>query len=259
VPAIGPGIGGTVIVYFITGLCLLVGFVLLARWFTAVEPRKVITALRWLAAVIGLVVGGFLLWGGRQALAALALPMLLPILLRSGALWNRIKAAQGPRPGQTSSVETRFVRMTLDHDTGELSGIVREGAFRGRTLEEMSLEDLITLWRECRVEDAQSAAVLEGYLDRVHGGTWRAAAGGEAGAEGETAGARGAGAAGPPPGSGTMTREEAYEILGLQPGASTEEIRAAHRRLMQRLHPDHGGSNYLAAKINQAKDLLLRS
>jgi hypothetical protein len=52
-------------------------------------------------------------------------------------------------------------------------------------------------------------------------------------------------------------REEAYEILGLQPGATKEQIKAAHRRLMQRVHPDHGGSDYLAVRVNQAKDLLL--
>ena len=54
-----------------------------------------------------------------------------------------------------------------------------------------------------------------------------------------------------------MEREEAYKVLGLQPGASREAIKAAHRRLMQRVHPDHGGSDELAACVNRAKDLLL--
>lgn len=231
------------IAYFFLGLCLLVGFILLARWFIAVEPKKVVVVLRWVAAGVGLVAGGYLLWGGRHALAALALPMLLPMLLRYRALWNRIKAAQGPQPGQASQIETRFVRMTLEHDTGIMSGVVLEGRFRGRALDELSQQDLVDLWRDCRAEDAQSAAVLEAYLDRTQSEAWRQAAGaGPAGA-----GVRGA----------AMSREEAYEVLGLAPGAKKEEIREAHRRLMQKLHPDHGGSNYLAAKINQAKELLL--
>ena len=238
------------IAYFILGLCLLVGFLLLGRWFIAAEPRRVITGLRWLAAGLGLILVGYLIWGGRQALAVLALPMLIPLFLRWRQIWNQVKAAQGPSPGQSSSIRTRFLHVTLDHDTGEMDGMVVEGRHRGRSLGELGLEELIGLWRECRAQDAQSASVIEAYLDRLHGAEWREAAG--AGAEAGDGGA-GGGATGAAP----MTREEAYEILGLAEGASQEAIRAAHRRLMQKLHPDRGGSNYLAAKINQAKDLLL--
>ena len=234
------------IAYFILGLSLLIGFVLIGRWYVAAEPRKVITALRWAAAGAGLIVGGYLLWGGREALAALALPMLVPVLLRYRALWNRLKP---PSSGQESVVATRFVRMTLDHDSGEMSGTVLEGRFSGQSLDALSLSELMELWRECRAADARSAAVLEAYLDRTQGAAWREAA--------EAAGTGAGAGAGAPPGGGTMNREEAYEILGLKPGASEDEIREAHRRLIQKLHPDHGGSNYLAAKINQAKEFLL--
>ena len=99
---------------------------------------------------------------------------------------------------------------------------------------------------ECRAGDSQSAAVLEAYLDRVHGDDWREAYG---------QGAEQASSA--PPSGGPMTREEAYAVLGLEPEATEEDIRTAHRRLMQKMHPDRGGSTYLAAKLNQAKDLLL--
>ncbi len=235
------------IAYSILGLCLLAGFLLIARWFIASEPRKVIGVLRWAAAGAGLVLGGYLIWGGRQALAAVSVPMLIPLLLRWRAIWNQVKAARGPSPGQSSSIRTRMLHMTLDHDSGGMEGVVAEGRFQGRTLGEMAMADLLALWRECHASDAQSAAVLEAYLDRRHGAGWREAAGAGP-SEGQGAGA----APGAP-----MTRDEAYDILGLGAGAAPEEIRRSHRRLMQKLHPDHGGSNYLAAKINQAKDLLL--
>lgn len=233
--------------YFILGICLLAGFILLARWFVTTEPKSVITLLRWVLAMLGLIIGGYLLWGGRQAWATLALILLVPWLMRSRMFWHRLKAAQGPRPGQTSEVDTRFLKMTLDHDSGVMSGLIKEGRFRGRLLEDLSLEQLIDLWLECRAEDAQSASVLEAYLDRTQGEVWRTAAE----QSGHQTGPRSA------TGEGGMTQEEAYEILGLEPGASPEAIHEAHRRLMQKIHPDHGGSNYLAAKINQAKAMLL--
>lgn len=230
------------IAYLILGISLLIGLIFLSRWFVATEPRRVATVARWVALIVAVIVGGYLIWGGRNILAALLLPLMIPALLRYRALWNRIKAMSGPTPGQTSQVETRFLRMTLDHDTGVMTGMVREGRFQGRQLDELTLEDLVTLWRDCRAADAQSAAVLEAYLDRTQDEAWRQSAGA---------------GAGPSAASTGMTREEAFEILGLEPSAGESEIRDAHRRLMQQVHPDHGGSNYLAAKINQAKDLLL--
>jgi DnaJ-class molecular chaperone len=62
----------------------------------------------------------------------------------------------------------------------------------------------------------------------------------------------------PPPNAPDVTVEEAYEILGLQPDADEAAIRAAHHRLMKQVHPDHGGTDYLATKINRARDVLLR-
>ncbi len=233
--------------YFILGICLLVGLTLLGYWFVRTEPKNVIRLLRWVLAILALIVGGFLIWGGLRAWALLAMPFLLPILMNWRAIRARMRAARGPSPGLASEVETRFFRMTLDHDSGVMTGQVTEGRFAGRMLEDLDLDDLIALWAECHAEDAQSAAVLEAYLDRTQGEAWREAAA----QSGTGTGPRAPGAA------GTMSREEAYEILGLEPGASRKAIHDAHRRLMQKVHPDHGGSNYLAAKINQAKALLL--
>ncbi len=236
------------IAYLILGVAFLAGLALLAYWFANADPKVVARALRWTAAIVGGIVALFLIFFGRHLLAALRLPLLpllLLMLLRSRAIWQRIKAAAGPTPGQASEIATRFLKMTLDHDSGVMSGEVLEGRFAGHRLEQLGLAELVELWRECRAEDAQSAAVLEAYLDRTQGEDWREAAGAAPGGEGAA------------PGGGPMTREEAYGILGLEPGASEAEIREAHRRLMQKVHPDHGGSNYLAAKINEAKDLLL--
>ncbi len=234
------------IAYFLFGLALLVGLVLLARWFVLADPKKVAKAARWLLIVAVIAAALVLIFAGRYLLALL-LPVLIPFLMRSRAMWHRAKAAAGPRPGQTSEVTTRFFRMVLHHDSGEMTGEVLEGAFTGRPLDDLDEAELVALWRECRAADGQSAAVLESYLDRTLGEAWREAAG--AGPAGEGAG---------PGASGeTMSREDAYEILGLEPGAGKDEIREAHRRLMQKVHPDHGGSNYLAVKINRAKELLL--
>lgn len=131
--------------------------------------------------------------------------------------------------------------MTLDHASGEMSGLVKRGVYAGRRLERLSENEILDLWRQCRAADADGARLLEAYLDRAIP-DWRQKA---------TAGARQNRT------SDAMTPEEAYAILGLTRGVGETQIREAHRRLMKKLHPDQGGSNYLAAKLNRAKDVLL--
>ena len=145
--------------------------------------------------------------------------------------------------GQKSYVRTAMLAMELDHDSGTLDGEVLAGQFKGRRLRSMSAEELLRFLPECRAAGDQSANLLEAYLDRTHEG-WRSRSG---------AGKR----AGPVPPSGAMTREEAYAVLGLKSNASEDDIRSAHRRLMKQYHPDRGGSDYLASKINQAKETLV--
>lgn len=240
------------IAYLVLGVALLIGFVLLAKWFAETEPRSVIRAILWALGVLGVIAGLALLWAGRYQLAWIGLPALIGLASRWRQIVNAIKAARGPAQGQTSQVETRFLNMTLEHDTGVMTGVVREGRFQGAHVEDLDLNELVELWRELRAEDAQSAAVLEAYLDKVHGDAWRDPAEGMGGDD-----AAGASRQGAPSGAGRMSAEEAWEILGLQPGASADDIRAAYRKLMQKLHPDHGGSNYFAAKLNQARRVLL--
>src|SRR6204780_2382632 len=146
--------------------------------------------------------------------------------------------------GQRSRVRSQFLDVTLDHDSGELSGQIVAGPHAGRSLDEFDLPQLMAMIPGL---DAESVPLLESYLDRRFP-AWRQDA------QGNAAGGQGRAAA-----SGKMTNEEAYQILGLQPGAGRDEIGRAHRALMKKLHPDQGGSTYLAAGLNEAKDSLLRT
>lgn len=151
----------------------------------------------------------------------------------------------------TSSIRTRFLLMQLQLSSGDMDGEVLEGQFKGLRLSAMSMEQLLALANECRRE-TDSLQVLEAYLDRQHP-QWRAGQDGaasQASAQGSTQGSPGSSEA-------VMTEAVALEILGLAPGASRDDIVLAHRRLMQKLHPDRGGSDYLAKKINAARDFLL--
>ena len=229
----------------------LIGLGLLVHWFLRTEPRQILKTLRWAGLALAVIIGVVLIATKQfQLIYALAI-FLLPWLLRVRALRNRMKTARGPTPGQASEVRTRFVVMQLDHDTGHMDGIVQEGPFNGRALSDMSLEDVVDLFRQAVAEDEASAQVLQAYLERMHGEDWRA----RSGAAGAGAGAAGGGAGGPSP--GPIGVEEARAILGVGPNASDDEIKRAHRSLMKQFHPDHGGSDYLAARINEAKEVLL--
>jgi len=232
---------------------VLIAVFMLMRWFVRANPADVARVLRKssIAIVVGLLIilaaTGRLHWlfaliASIFAFSPRLLPLLryVPLLGSLIAYYKRKRAAASPSSGQQSRVETRFLRMTLDHDSGVMNGEVLEGQFRGKQLSDLSFEQLLTLYKEYRAQDEQSAALLQAYLERVHGEKWHDANENTSSVE-----------------TGKMDREEAYEILGLSPDASKEEIIDAHRHLMQKLHPDRGGSTYLATKINQAKDLLL--
>lgn len=213
-------------------------------WFLRANPSSVARTLRpILVGLIGLGLGGLLIFGMRL------LPELLPVLLPLiGVLaiplirrWvNRQPSGGFSQPGgQRTHVNTAFISAWLEHGTGDIGGRVLQGRFAGRSLETMTEGELRELQGEC-ASDSDSLKVLESYLERRLGADWRRAQ------------------QAPPRGPRTdMTRQEALAILGLQEGATDEEIRAAHRRLIVRMHPDAGGSADLAARINRAKDVLL--
>lgn len=175
----------------------------------------------------------------------------LPLLFRLLPLWNMVKTktrtAYGTSGTQdSSSIRTRYLLMTLQHDSADMDGDVLEGQFKGQTLSQLSLEQLLLLANECR-QDGDSLQVLEAYLDRCHP-QWRE--NNEGFDSSADAGSRRTS-------EQAMDRAMALEILGLSEGAGKDEIVQAHRRLMQKMHPDRGGSDFFAKKINAARDFLL--
>ncbi len=143
---------------------------------------------------------------------------------------------------QTSHVRSAYFEMELDHDTGAMRGRILAGRHQGAELEHLDVKTLIAMLEEI---DDESRALLVAYLDRRDPG-WSEDSQADAAAGRRTSS------------SGKMSEEEAYQILGLQPGASANDISRTHRTLMKKLHPDQGGSTYLAARINEAKEILLR-
>lgn len=192
-------------------------------------------------ALSGRALGGAALLAAALALAAMRqFALAVPVGLLGVELLRRAMAvaAATPSPGGRSEARTGALAMRLDHDSGEMDGEILTGRHAGRLLSQLSPSELQEL-AEAFEDDPDSLGLLLAYLDRRRG-----AASGE-----------------PPPGSGAtpggsgreMSEAEALRVLGLAPGASREEVRAAHRRLMRRVHPDLGGSDALAAMINAAK------
>jgi hypothetical protein len=219
---------------------------------TGLSTRQTIASIAAAVLVAGLIIlaaTGRLNWIVAAAAAAvpftrrlMALTRLVPVL---NALFPGLRARMNqrngsrpaPDPSLHTTTESPFFRMTLHHTTGHMDGEIKRGPNQGRFLSELRLSELIGLFGE--LSDYDSQRLLETYLDH-HYPQWRAERSNEAGQ----------------PSTG-MTRSEALEALALQEGASREEIVEAHRRLIQRLHPDRGGSTYLAALLNRAKDILL--
>ena len=219
-------------------------------WFLRANPSSLARFVRIVMVFVGAIgVGGMLIFGMRF------LPGLLPELfglaglvitaLIARALRNRPSGGfSSPGTGRRTEVRTAFLQAWIDHDTGDVGGTVLSGRFAGRTLDSLADGELLELHEESSA-DADSRRVLESYLDRRLGADWRNAR------------------QPPPHGSAPrgprtdMTREEALAVLGLAEGAGEDDIKAAHRRLIQRMHPDVGGTADLAARINRAKDVLL--
>lgn len=237
--------------YVVLALCLVLGLALMGRWLLNAEPRLILKAATWLGIILAAALAMFILFRGGLQGVAVAVPPLLLFLFRGRRIWqafrNAAKAARGPTPGQSSGVRTRWLAMSLDHDSGAMDGEILQGPFAGRSLSDLSRQELSALADQLD-GDTESRQVFEAWLDRM---------GPEVGPDtGEQTGDEA-----PPPGredESAMSVARAREILGVGADADDREIREAHRRLMLANHPDHGGSSWLATQINLAKDLLLR-
>jgi len=237
-------------IFLFVGLLILI--YLMVRSFVSADPKAMANTIRrfggfflLLLAVFLSARGGFLV-GIPLAIYALTLfgrsfGWSLP---KTG--WRRPGNANKSQ-GQKSEVRTPYLQMILDHDTGAMEGVVLKGLFEGSELSRLSDNDLIKLLVQVREKDSQSGQLVEAFLDVERPG-WRKSFKQEAQNPFNWAGAGG---------DGPMTIDQAFEILGLEPGATTKDVNRAHRALMKKFHPDQGGSTYLAAQINQAKEILI--
>lgn len=240
--------------YFLLGVVLLAAALLAGRVFVQANPATLAQAGRAFVAAFSALASTGLLFAGRYGLALItigATVAAIAALRRGQGGFGAGGSGSSDQSGQSSEVVTDTLRMQLDHTTGALEGEVLRGRFARRTLDSLGVSDLLELLAECQREDPRSVPLLETYLDRRQP-DWRAYVA-DGGAEGEEQRAQAPGGA-----AGGMDEATACSILGVAPGASDAEIKAAHRRLMTKLHPDHGGSSYLAAELNQAKEYLLR-
>ena len=192
--------------------------------------------------VVWLTVTGRMHWVGAALTGAFVfLRQTLPWVLRALPFLQRWRQSQSSGSGQ-SSIQTNFLSAALDHDTGNISGEVISGLHEGWRLDDLSTEQLQELLAQYSGDDPESAELLRAYLAQRN--DWE-----DQEAEQRSQQAQAAQA--------MNSKAEALATLGLDDTASEEDIVAAHRSLIQKLHPDRGGNDYLAAKINQAKDFLL--
>jgi DnaJ domain len=226
------------------GVAVLILLLWAVKAFSKADPKQAARLIRYMGGCGALIFAAFLLFRGEIGVA-------IPVgvfglgLLGWVSLWPASFAGRTRKStGQVSRVRTAFLEMELDHDSGAMRGRIVAGRHEGANLDALDPPTLIGLLGEI---DDDSRDLLAAYLDRRQPG-WREHAQGDAAAGSRTRAAA----------SGKMTEEEAYQILGVQPGATAEDVSRAHRSLMKKLHPDQGGSTYLAARVNEAKEVLLR-
>jgi hypothetical protein len=228
----------------ILGVAVLILLLWAGSAFSKADPKRAAKSMRTAGGVGALLFAAFLLLRGEIGIA-------IPIgtvglgLLGWVSLWPASFGGRKQKSaGQVSRVRSAFLKMELDHDSGAMSGRILTGRYQDVALDALDVPTLVGLIGEI---DDDSRQLLMAYLDRRQP-RWR---------ENPQHNAA-AGDGGDISSGGKMTEEEAYQVLGLEAGASADAIGRAHRSLMKKLHPDQGGSTYLAARVNQAKDVLLR-
>jgi hypothetical protein len=231
-------------VAFIAGLVLLYVLLYGVKQFSRLSPPAAARLVRQGGGALGLLGALILLLRGSIVLASLLASAALGFAGWRNAA-NLGALFRGPQSKKGSTARSAMIEMRLDHATGQMTGWVLAGPMEGQSLDMLSRPACLELHATCLRDDPDGARLLETYLDRRFAG-WREAAKGQ----GDAGRAQSS--------AGVMSEKEAYETLGLAQGASPEEITRAHRALMKKLHPDHGGATSLAARVNQAKDILLR-
>jgi hypothetical protein len=229
----------------IIGLILLFLLVQGIRQFGRMDAATAARLIRHGGGVLGMIGALLLLLRGRIGLAAAVAGMMANFAgwrTTGGASTGFRNVGAGARAGRSSTARSAMLEMRLDHDSGAMTGTILAGAYAGRAVETLSRPELVALRQELARDDPDGVNLLEAYLDRRFAG-WREADEGQRQRRG---------------GGGAMSRREALEVLGLAEGASPADIVRAHRRLMKKFHPDHGGSTTLAARVNQAKDVLMQ-
>ena len=231
-------------------LALIIGIYFIAKWWVQADPKQLILALRWAGILLAAILAIAIFLSGRWHWLPGLFFFLLPWFLRARTFQTMRKNARGPTAGQSSHISTKYLNMTLDHDSGEMTGQIVNGMFSGKNVSDLDLPKLIDFWRECAEDDEQSRVVLENYLDRDFP-NWRELAGiGPRHEQSYTS-------SDSPWAGASMSLSEAREILNINDNASESDIEKAYRKAMKRAHPDQGGSDWMAAKVNQAKDILL--
>lgn len=240
---------------FLTGLLILGVALLILRLLVTAQPSTIVRALKF---ALGLAIGLFGIIIFSRGLFMFGFPLMLygialvarslgwqgmPGLPLPGLKLDRVGGTRTSSGGGQSGVRTRYLDMSLDHASGDMDGLIREGRFQGKRLSELNLEQALMLLGDVRLGDPESERLLEAWLDRTYP-DWRD----EQGA-GAADGATGS--------SGPMTRAEALRILELEGDPGPEEIREAYKRQMKKHHPDQGGTDEDAIRLNAARDLLL--
>lgn len=241
-------------IYLLAGICALFIGHRIAQAMSRANPLPFKQMLRRAGGIASLLLGLALIIRGRFAVA-LGFGGLGAWLLGlgSGQILGGLAGGQafggpglrGQGLGGVSRVRSAMIEMELDHETGAMAGTVLAGKFEGRSLEGLTQNECEALYKQCLGSDSDGARLIEAYLDRRFS-RWRQAREGNTHPRNKAAS------------PGAMTEEEAYEILGLQEGAAREDVVRSHRTLMKKLHPDLGGTTDLAAKVNEAKDVLMR-
>lgn len=234
-------------------IAAVIGSWLFIRWVRKQPKQK---QFQYIAIAVAIILVGFAAAGKLNwvfALFAALVPVFQRVLslLSYAPMFSKVfaqfkNAQTGSAQHTNSSVESEYFSMQLDHTTGLMSGSVKKGEYTGKDLKDLNIEKLINLYKEISALDLDSAQLLEAYLDRRFKNKWRDHIDEKIHAKNSVHS------------NSKMTIDEAFNILGLQLNATRDDIIDAHRKLMQKLHPDRGGNDYLASKINQAKDLLLK-